>query len=666
MEKTKRGDEMSEPTRELLWGVDEISVILHYAIFVIAGIVFLIGILRVYRLIKIGRADENRFDNLVSRIAGVVRDAFVLLRLFRREFKMGLMHILILWGIIVLSIGTAVLTIADHFGSSFFRGAFYLLHEALMDIAGLAFIAGIVIAAVNRYILKPTRFSKKWPFARDDGAILFSLLIVAILGFFIEGLRLSAGYPAYTAIFGGLISQVLPFDITAYKAVWSVHSLLALALIAAVPYSKLLHAIAAPINILTKSNRVSAREFLDEEYMGAVTVEDLQWRDLLSSFACMRCGRCQDNCPAFNSGTTLSPMYLMQNLRKNLNEKSDLLGRLKEPFNLVEVVLDSEAVWACTTCRACMEMCPVYIEQMEIIGEIRRGIVESGEAPPDIRDFLTNVQKQKNPWGEAKFKRDQWIKKSDVEVYTVKDNPEFEWLWFVGCGHSFDSRNVQVSRKLARILNDIGVNYAVLGREEGCCGNDVRRVGEEGLFQLLKEENIKTFEKYGVARIVTASPHCYNTFKNEYEGYEVKFILEIIYEAIKSGKLQLKNPVNKKVTFHDPCYLGRYNGMYELPREILKAIPGIELVEMPRNRNRSFCCGGGGGNLVREYPGEDRPNNIRAREAAETGAEVLAVACPFCMIMLEDGVKSSGVDDRIEVFDIIELVYEAAYGTEEP
>jgi Fe-S oxidoreductase len=423
-----------------------------------------------------------------------------------------------------------------------------------------------------------------------------------------------------------------------------------------------------------------------EEYMGLVTRKDLTRRDLLASLACMRCGRCQDNCPAFNSRTSLSPMFLIQNIRLIDEIASGRLSMAKpyegiseeepetatnggevqeaEEILLLDTVLDMDAIWACTTCRACMEMCPVYIEQMELIIEMRRGIIESGEAPPDIRDLLTNIQKQKNPWGEAKFKRDQWIKKSEVEVPTVKEKPEFSWLWFVGCAHSFDNRNIQVSKKLARILNDIGVDYAVLGREEGCCGNDVRRVGEEGLFQLLQEENIQTFEKYGVKKLIATSPHCYNTFKNEYDGYEVKFILDIIYEAIKSGKLQLRNPVNRKVTYHDPCYLGRYNGVYELPREILKAIPGLEIVEMPRNRNRSFCCGAGGGNLVREYTGEDRPNNIRAREAAETGADVLAVACPFCMIMLEDGVKTEKLDDRIEVKDIIELVYESVYGEE--
>lgn len=458
---------------------------------------------------------------------------------------------------------------------------------------------------------------------------------------------------------------------------WFLHTVLILAFIAIVPYTKLLHIIAAAINIFTKSERNPGvmRPLVSEEYTGAVTLLDLTKRDLLASLACMRCGRCQDICPAANSGTSLNPMFLMQNIRRLekvlVGKKSSHEGgegeEVQNPEDtlLIETVLDEEGVWACTTCRACMEMCPVYVEQMEIIGEMRRGLIESGETPPDIRDFLTNVQKQKNPWGEGKFKRDQWIKKSGLEIPLVKENPEFEWLWFVGCAHSFDNRNIEVSKKLAKLLNDIEINYAVLGREEGCCGNDVRRVSEEGLFQVLMEENMQTFEKYGVERILTTSPHCYNTFKNEYGGYDVKFILEILYDAIKSGKLQLKHPINKRVTFHDPCYLGRYNGIYDLPRDILRAIPGIELVEMPRNRERSFCCGAGGGNLVREYPGEDRPNNIRAREAASTGAEILTVACPFCMIMLEDGVKTEKLDDKIQVLDVIELVYESVYGSEE-
>jgi len=374
-------------------------------------------------------------------------------------------------------------------------------------------------------------------------------------------------------------------------------------------------------------------EIFKEEF-GAETVTE-----------CFNCGNCTAICPV-STADHLFPRRLIRYLQLGLEER----------------LLEAPETWWCLTCRQCTVTCPRQAYPAELMVAIRRDIIESGRAPPHIRDFLTNIQKQRNPWGVGKFKRDQWVKKAGVEVPTVKSNPDFEYLWFVDCAHSFDNRNIPVSKMVAEILNHIGINYAILGREEGCCGNDVRRAGEEGLFQLLKEENERIFEKYGVEKIIVTSPHCYNTFKNEYEGYEVKLILEVIYEAIKSGKLELKKPIEKKVTYHDSCFLGRYNEIYDLPREVLKSIPGLELVEMPRSYQQALCCGGGGGLVVSEYPGEVRVNNERAREAAETGAEILAVACPFCMIMLEDGVKAEKVDDKIEVKDIIELVWESAFG----
>ncbi len=639
----------------------------YYVMLIVAIIIFAKGMKEKIDFINSGQPSaEPRTNNLGRRIGYVIKDGLAFIRLYAREKKMGVAHFLVLWGFIILFVDIVIFTIYMALPEAF-RPA-YIFFKYSMTIAGILFFVGLLIMAVNRYILRPSRFARKYDNAKDDDFALLVLFFAALFGIALkEYFRFSPEF-ANTPI---------------VDVLWFIHAALILAFFAAMPYTKLLHILMAPLSILTRSERhpgVMRPSPESEEYMGLVTRKDLTRRDLLASLACMRCGRCQDNCPAFNSKTSLSPMFLIQNIRM-IDEIAKGKVKMAKPYEseteadggeaeadeealLLDTLLDMDAIWACTTCRACMEMCPVYVEQMEIIIEMRRGIIESGEAPPDIRDLLTNIQKQKNPWGEAKFKRDQWIKKGDVEVPTVKDNPEFEWLWFVGCAHSFDSRNIQVSRKLAKLLNDIGVNYAVLGREEGCCGNDVRRVGEEGLFQLLQEENVKTFEKYGVKKIIATSPHCYNTFKNEYEGYDVKFILEVIYDAIKNGKLQLKHAINKKVTYHDPCYLGRYNGIYELPREILKAIPGLELVEMPRNRNRSFCCGAGGGNLVREYTGEDRPNNIRAREAAETGAEILAVACPFCMIMLEDGVKTEKLDDKIVVKDIIELVYESVYGSE--
>lgn len=629
--------------------------IIYYIMLVISLSVFFYGLWQKWKFINMGLKGENRTGDPLKRLWLVVKDGLILVRLYLRESKMGLSHFLFLWGVIVILVNILIFTVSFAI-PDLFRLTYPWL-KASMTAAGVMILLGLAIAAVNRYVIKPSRFARKFEFAWDDNPVLIIFILAALFGFLLKE------FVRFSELNSTALSYVL----------WFLHTALILAFIALIPYTKLLHIIAAPANIFTRSERKPGvmREPLGEDYTGAVTPFDLTRRDLLASLACMRCGRCQDICPATNSGTTLNPMFLMQNIRRleKVLKKGKGNGESgqeeQEEIMLLGTVLDEEAVWACTTCRACMEMCPVYVEQMEIIGEIRRGLVESGETPPDVRDFLQNIQKQKNPWGEGKFKRDQWIKKSETEIPTVKENPEFEWLWFVGCAHSFDNRNIPVAIKLARLLNDIGVNYAVLGREEGCCGNDVRRVGEEGLFQMLKEENLQIFEKYGVERLFATSPHCYNTFKNEYEGYEVKFVLEIIYDAIKTGKLELKHPVNKKVTFHDPCYLGRYNGVYDLPREILKAIPGVELVEMPRNRERSFCCGAGGGNLVREYPGEDRPNNIRAREAASTNAEILAVACPFCMIMLEDGVKTEKLDDRIQVLDVIELVYESVYGKEE-
>lgn len=633
----------------------------YYILLIIAIAIFAKGLKEKIDFVKSGRpSSEPRTNNRLRRIGYVIKDGFLLIRLMKREKKMGLGHFLVLWGFIILFVNIILFTIYAVIPEAF-RGA-YIAFKYSMTASAILFFAGLLYMALNRYVLRPSRFSRKYDNANDDNLVLLLLVFLAIFGIALK--EYFRFVPEFATTF---IVDLL----------WFAHAVLILAILALIPYTKLMHILAAPFAIFTKTERkpgVLRPTPQTEDYVGMVKRSDLTKRDLLASLACMRCGRCQDNCPAFNSKTSLSPMFLVQNIRhidKILRDEIPIAkpydvvleedgGEAEEPM-LLDNVLDMHAIWACTTCRACMEMCPVYVEQMDMIIEMRRGVIESGETPPDVRDFLTNIQKQKNPWGEGKFKRDQWVKKSEVPVQTVKDNPEFEWLWFVGCAHSFDNRNIPITAKLAKILKDINVNYAILGRDEGCCGNDVRRVGEEGLFQLLKEENVAQFEKFGVKNIIATSPHCYNTLKNEYEGYDVKFILEVIYEAIKDGRLKLKKPINKTVTFHDPCYLGRYNGLYELPREILKAIPGLKLVEMPRNRNRSFCCGAGGGNLVREYPGQFRPNNLRAKEAAETGAEILAVACPFCMIMLEDGVKSEKLEQKLTVMDVIELVYESAY-----
>ncbi|MBO8181342.1 MAG: (Fe-S)-binding protein [Archaeoglobus sp.] len=350
---------------------------------------------------------------------------------------------------------------------------------------------------------------------------------------------------------------------------------------------------------------------------------------------CMQCGTCSASCVAKTS-------FNLRRLVFDSFLKNDLLS--------------SQNLWDCTTCHNCQSRCPRGIPLTDLIVESRKGFVESGVLPTEIRDYLTSIQKFKNPFGQSKQKRVEWAKDLDLKVV---EEDEFEWLWWVGC-MVYDPRTAEVARKTARILESIGLNFAILGKEEGCCGNDVLSMGEEGLFELLKEENESIFEKYGVKKLVVSSPHCYNTFKNHYDfaGLEVVSILELVYDAIRKGTLEFKYDVEASVTYHDPCYLGRYNGMYDLPREVLKSIYNIEFVEMRRIRENSFCCGGGSGNFLREN--RSRSNVSRAREAVSTNADILAVACPICLNMLEDGVKT--INAEIEVMDIMEIIHLAMFG----
>ena len=354
---------------------------------------------------------------------------------------------------------------------------------------------------------------------------------------------------------------------------------------------------------------------------------------------CYQCGNCSGLCPVSNG---------------NFPRKVILYIR----WGMIEKVL--EDAWLCLQCKLCDEFCPRIANPSSAMSILKRISVEEGKVPIHIGEFLMNIYRRRNPWGYSSAKRGEWMRKIDVKVKTVKDG-EFEWLWYVGCANSFDSRVIGVTEKIARILNYADLNYAVLGREEGCCGNDVKRIGEEGLFELLMEENLKRFKKYGVNKIFTHSPHCYNTFKNDYmlkySNIDVKLFLEVLYDLIESGKIELKHELNEVVTFHDSCFLGRYNGIYELPREILRSIPGLKLVEMPSNRRMSICCGGGCGNIV---AGEVQSAILRVREAMNVNAKILAVSCPFCKIMLEEAVKS--VNGNLRVMDVAELVYHSVFG----
>jgi len=352
---------------------------------------------------------------------------------------------------------------------------------------------------------------------------------------------------------------------------------------------------------------------------------------MVSLSTCMQCALCSSSC---------SMRYNM-NIRKLI---AHYLGKRNEFW--------SDELWNCTTCHVCQDRCPRGIPITDLIIEARSRTIESGRVPSDVREMLESIQKFANPFGVGKAKKREWHR----NMFKFADDGDFEYLYFAGCG-VVDERVGEVARKTAELLEAADVNFAIL-REEGCCGNDVKAVGEEGLFEMLREENMAVFEKYGVEKLIVSSPHCYNVFKNDYDGIKVYHVSEIFEKAIEDARLRFRSVLELRVTFHDSCYLGRYNGIYDSPREVLKAIPGIELVEMSRNRENALCCGAGGGNIVRDV--EFRPSLMRVDEAEMTAADVLAVSCPFCLMMLEDAIKVKKVE--IKVLDVAELLYEAVFG----
>ena len=510
---------------------------------------------------------------------------------------------------------------------------------------------------------------------------------------------------------------------------WWLHLLILLAFLVYVPQSKHFHIFTAPVNIWFRrpepAGRLTPLDLENEaaESFGVGAVEEFTQKQMLDFYACVECGRCTNACPAAGTGKALSPMHLIVKLRDHLMEKgaavtsrspwvpefafagaggahavrapeaegvrreaaqgiTDIRPTLawqeaswkKRDASAAEValiggVVTEDEIWACTTCRNCEDQCPVGNEHVDKIVDLRRHLVlMQGRLPHEGQRAMQNIERQGNPWGLSRNERDAWTRDAgDVRVPTVREEPDFEFLFFVGSMGSYDPRTRKVTRAFVRLLNEAGVRFAILGNEERNSGDTPRRMGNELLFQQLCAENIATFRKYGVRRIVTADPHAYNTLKNEYpdfglEGVEVLHHTELLDRLVRSGRLKPRHAVNERVVYHDSCYLGRYNGVYDAPRNILRAIPGVELAEMARSRGNGMCCGAGGGRMWMEETSGKRVNLARAEQALETNPTVIGSACPYCLTMMEDGVKLKGADERVKARDVAELLAQSVFG----
>jgi Fe-S oxidoreductase len=687
-------------TRETFAGLETWEKALWYGLIAISVAVFLWGVWRLVRKIRAGRG-SFAFDRPLHRIG---RAAVIVLThawIRRRVGIVGLAHAFVFYGFLVLFIGTAILAFQDDFaepvlGWVFWEGWFYLGYSLFLDVFGAALLVGLVVFAVVRGVVGPARLDYRRPdrggsaagrerYVVGDWVFLGSLLFLGVTGFLLEALRIAETEPSFEkwAPFGWLLGQgLLEIGISGGTAgdlhlvQWWIHGTVALAFVSAIPFTKAVHMLAGPANVATRDDlagkrlvAVPADTKAGEVGYGRIT--DLSPVHLLSLDACTKCGKCSDACPAAATGYPLSPRDLILDLREQSEGALGIrhaLGvqPLADPAAaLVPEPVRPETLWSCMQCMACVEICPVGIEHVPIIIQLRRRLVDRGEMDPLLQSTLETIYESGNSFGEHKRKRARWAKELEFDVKDARKEP-VEVLWFVGDYASLDPRNQRVTQTLARLLHHAGVDFGILYETERNAGNDVRRVGEEGLFTDLAESNIETISKCDFERILTSDPHSFNTIRNEYPAFggswPVVHHTQLLHELVESGRLVPSKRLGHRVTYHDPCTLGRYNGIYDEPRRLIEAT-GCELVEMPRTRDNSFCCGAGGGRIwMSELKQGDGPRPSEARIAEATslaGVDVFVVACPKDVTMYEDAIKTSGHAQRIRLSEVTELLLDS-------
>ncbi|MCB7128798.1 MAG: 4Fe-4S dicluster domain-containing protein, partial [Candidatus Brocadiales bacterium] len=601
----------------------------------------------------------------------------------------GVTHALMFFGFTVLFIGTCLIALQLHLGWKILYGNFYLCYSFTLDVFGALFLVGVLLAAYRHYLSGEEFLENR----RDDAIVLGLLLVILITGFLVEGARIAATQPVWAiyspvgyayslliiAVFSGgdgPASTITTDKLLAiHTALWWLHMTLAMVFLAYIPYSKLLHIFTAPLNIFLRSaqpegalrpldlpdieTEAAGDVETETQVFGVLSPEDFTWKQLLDVDACMRCGRCDAQCPATLAEKPLKPQKIILDIRSQMEE--DMAGRL--PGGKIS---DAE-IWACTTCRACVRHCPVNIEHLQKIIDLRRGAgLMEGKYPAEVTGTIKKICTRKNPYGLDNARREDWTEGlSGIKRLSEGGGTETPLLFWVGCAGAFDDRNSRTTQAFARVLKEMKVDFGILGAEEICCGDPLRRFGDEMDFQQFARQNTELLEKYNVKDIVTCCPHCFNTLKNEYPQFGGDFNVLHHTEFIAKNLAQTKHLLTKKteaglagktVTYHDPCYLGRHNIIYNEPREIISHLADTgHFKEMELTRCRSFCCGGGGGHMWMEQKIGGNLNEMRTDQALETGADIIATACPYCLTMLSNGLKTRDRED-VKVVDIIELL----------
>ncbi len=659
------------PVRETFWNIPLPAIVFVYVGGFIAIALFA---WRLWQRIALWRAGvpEDRFGNWGQRSLMLLREGLLQTRILTQALP-GVMHALLLWGFLVLLLGTILATIDWEitrllFGWRLLKGDFYLLYEAALDAFGLLLALALCIAAWRRYRRKPARLSHDHRFAEA----LSILALLAVSGFVLEACRLAVVQPAWApwsfagwALAHGFLAAGLtePALRNIHLTVWLGHALLTFAFIARIPTSYFQHMVATPLNIffakLTPRGALTKIDDLEnQERFGVSTFEQFSWKRRLDFDACTECGRCHDICCAQRSGSALDPKQVIVKLKRYMHEGG---GRSIEGRSLIGDTITAEELWGCTTCGACLEVCPARIDIVDTIVDMRRHLaLEQGEFPPGAAHTLHNIQRLGNPWGMDPADRLGWA--AGLEVPLMEAGKPVELLYWVGCSAAFDQRNHHIARSMVKILRTAGISFGVMA-EERCHAEVGRRLGEEYLFQTGVEENAANLKQYTFNRILVHCPHCMNTLRHEYPQfdarYEVVHHTTLIADLMQRGVIKPKLADRESIALHDPCYLGRYNGEYDAPRAVLAGVANARPVELERNRAHATCCGGGGGQMWTETHARKRINIIRSEEILASGAKTVAVGCPHCLTMLDSGAASLDAKDRMQVRDLAEIVADA-------
>ena len=629
------------------------------------------------KMMKMHQGKVERLDHLQARISTLIINVLGQKAVLRKKYA-GIMHATIFWGFLVITTGTLEQFCTTLYQPANFEFIGQLPYRGLVflqDFFTFAVLFAVGMAAVRRFIIRPEGLGKS-----VDANIILALtgsLMVSIL--LMNGFHILGADPWFkdSLIISKLVSQALSvFGFSSETSTnlstffkW-IHMLIVLGFGVYIPYSKHLHVVAAGPNTflrtLTREKPMSVIHFEDESITqyGAAKVTDMDWKDTLDYYSCTECGRCQDLCPAWNTQKPLSPKMLILDLKNNMyrNKEKILSGKLDEVSHVIDENVTEDVIWACTSCRACEIACPVFIEQTDKIYDIRRNLVMmESKFPAEVGPVFKNMETNATPWAFSSADRAKWAE--GLGIKTMAEDSQVDVLLWVGCAGSYDDRNKKVLKAFSSILKKAGIKFAILGTEEKCTGDPARRIGNEYLYQTLAKDNIETLNRYAVKKIVTACPHCFNTIKNEYKDfggtYEVYHHSQFIAQMIAEGKIKPSKTSEESITFHDSCYLGRWNNIYDQPREVIQSLPATKLIEMSSNHDQSMCCGAGGGRMWMEEKTGKRVNVARTEQALATHAGVVASSCPFCMTMLTDGIKTKDMQDKVKVMDIAELIDQA-------